>query len=108
MPDFDLENDNVNGSSDAAAAESKQRTSDFIGSRNVVDGERLSGHRRQGAEDYQIIHILDGNGPGGGSLIFSIACFHWADVVVSGSTTELWFKGGTCFAISDGIAKYAE
>lgn len=75
--------------------------------RQVRDGERLSGHGNA-TEGYPEIFILDGKGPGGGSLICSIESFHWADVEVKDGTTELWFEGKLCLAVSDGIVVYAE
>lgn len=66
----------------------------------VRDGERLSG--------FPEILIADGERPGGGSLMCSIQCFHWADVVVKGGTTELWFENKTCLTIPNGIVQYPE
>jgi hypothetical protein len=75
--------------------------------RQVRDGERLSGHGNA-EKGYPEILILDGNGPGGGSLICSIESFHWADAVVKDGTTALWFEGKLCLAVSSGIVMYAE
>ena len=73
--------------------------------RRVIDGERLSGH---GTSGYPEIIIRDGKGPGGGSMICSIQSFHWAEVVVNGDTTELWFENKLRLAIGDGIVVYVE
>ncbi|HEX4273980.1 MAG TPA: hypothetical protein VHZ74_01430, partial [Bryobacteraceae bacterium] len=73
----------------------------------VIDGEKLSGHRNDRGQ-YPDICISDGKGPGGGSMLFSIQSFHWADVVVKGNTTELWFENKMCLAIPDGVVQYAE
>jgi len=75
--------------------------------RQVIDGERLSG-RRNSSGSYPAIYILDGQGPGGGSMMCSIQSFHWAEVAVKGETTELWFENKLCLAIPDGIVEYAE
>ena len=76
--------------------------------RSVIDGERLSGHRQPGAVGYPQIDVRDGEGLGGGSRLFSIDSFHWADVVVNGDTTELWFENKVCVTISDGLVQYSE
>jgi hypothetical protein len=78
--------------------------------RQVVDGERLSGHGTQ-ESGYPEILIFDGIGVKDGSLICSIQSFHTANVVVKGTTTELWFEwfeSRLCLVIPDGIVKYAE
>jgi hypothetical protein len=75
--------------------------------RQVNNGERLTGHGN-GSEKYPEIHVGDGEGPNGGSLICVISGFHWADVVVCGGTTELWFEGRTQIVIEDGIVEYSE
>ena len=74
--------------------------------RKVIDGERLSGHGNA-AVGYPEILIYDGIGAGQGSMICSIQSFHWADVVVKGGQTELWFENGVCLAIPEGLVEYA-
>jgi hypothetical protein len=74
--------------------------------RQVVDGERLSGH--SGTESCPEIVISDGQGPGGGALICAISCFHWAEVEVKGDTTVLWFEDKTRLTIDHGLVEYAE
>jgi hypothetical protein len=75
--------------------------------RPVIDGERLSGHRNRFGEHPTIISY-DGQGPGGGSAICSIECFHWAIVHVEGDATRLSFGNKTCLTISGGGVKYSE
>jgi len=75
--------------------------------RQVIDGERLSGHGTASG-GYPEILIFDGKGMGGGALICSIESFHWADVVIRGNTTKLWFENKTCISVEDGIVQYAE
>jgi len=75
--------------------------------RQVRDGERLSGHGNP-VIGYPEIYVCDGKGPGGGSMMFAIVSFHWADVVVKGNRTELWFENKQRVVISDGIVQYAE
>ena len=38
----------------------------------------------------------------------SIQSFHWADVVIKGDTTELWFENKFCLSIAHGIMQYGE
>lgn len=73
--------------------------------RQVIDGERLSGHRNGSGHD-PVIYVADGIGEGGGSMICAIQSFHWADVIVSGDMTELVFEGKVRLAISSGIVQY--
>jgi hypothetical protein len=75
--------------------------------RKVIDGERLSGHG-DGSGEYPEILISDGIGAGTGSMICSIQSFHWADVVVKGGKTELWFENRLCLSIPNGIVEYTE
>jgi len=75
--------------------------------REVIDGERLSGHGSVAA-GYPEICIRDGIGVGGGALICSIQYFHWVDVSVTGEGTELSFEDKACVAIRNGIVLYAD
>ena len=75
--------------------------------RQVRDGERLSGHGNP-LIGYPEIYVYDGKGPGGGSMMFAIVSFHWADVVVKGDRTELRFENKQRVVISGGIVQYAE
>lgn len=75
--------------------------------REVRNGERLSGHGTVKG-GYPEISVNDGKGPGGGSMLFTIVSFHWADVVVNENTTELWFENRQRVAIHGGLVQYAE
>ena len=74
--------------------------------RNVIDGERLSGHG-SAAEGFPEIVIYDGIGAGNGSMICSIESFHWVTVKVKGRTTELWFENKVCLAVPNAVVRYA-
>jgi hypothetical protein len=78
--------------------------------RLVKHGERLTGHGNGNGSPE--IHIMSGNGPGNGSLICVLQCFHWCGVTVSTSTrgalTILDFEGKTKVAITDGVVEYFE
>jgi hypothetical protein len=71
--------------------------------RQVVDGERLSGHGR-GPDGYPEIVVLDRHK---GSAMCSIQGFHWATVKVTGASTKLWFEDKTCLTVSGGTVEYA-
>jgi len=75
--------------------------------RDVRDGERLSGHPKSPGE-FPEIHVLDGVGPGGGSLMFGIQSFHWADVAISGDTTDLAFEGRVRVRVVGGSVQYLD
>jgi hypothetical protein len=74
--------------------------------RNVINGERLSGHRTGAGTTYPEILILDR--PEYGSMICTIESFHWADVTIKGKTIELCFEGKVDLAIRGGVVQYAE
>jgi hypothetical protein len=75
--------------------------------RVVTSGEHLTGHGTSGNEPE--IHIMSGDGPGNGSLICVLGCFHRCDVTKStsarGTLTILDF-GKTKVAITDGVVEY--
>ena len=48
----------------------------------VQDGDRLTGHC-VGGGDYPELLVYDGQGPGGGSLMFSMGSFHWCGVHIT-------------------------
>lgn len=75
--------------------------------REVINGERLSGHRSPTGEHPEI-SVYDSIGAGKGSLICSIQCFHWATVFQNGATTELLFENKTCLAVRNGMVWYAD
>lgn len=62
--------------------------------REVISGERLTGHR-SGSGRHPEISIYDGIGAGKGSCICVIQGFHWATVFEKGATTELLFENKT-------------
>jgi hypothetical protein len=74
---------------------------------DLIDGERLSGHRSK-TRGYPEILIYDGQGAGHGSMMCSIQGFHWAEVKMKQNKTELWFEGRTCISISGGILQYGD
>jgi len=52
--------------------------------------------------------VLDGVGPGGGFLMFGIQSFHWADVAISGDTTDLAFEGRVRVRVVGGSVQYLD
>ena len=73
----------------------------------VQDGDRLTGHC-VGGGDYPELLVYDGQGPGGGSLMFSMGSFHWCGVhITRNHKTELWFENKTSVTVSGGIVMYA-
>ena len=76
--------------------------------RQVIDGERLSGHKDEASGRFPTIIISD---LPHGTVTCAIESFHWAEVTVKGDTspvTELQFENGTCITVSDGIVEYDE
>lgn len=76
--------------------------------RPVINGEVLSGHGNGHSSSYPEILISDGQGPGGGSLICSITCFHWARVKIRGQKVSLDFEDRTRITVEDGVVEFAE
>lgn len=80
--------------------------------KRVRDGERLSGHLKPGCQNAPEIHILEGHGHSGGTLICTIRSFRWAEVSIgvnlTGEIIELLFEGKTCLQIAGGMVEYSD